>query len=232
MERLFTIDHKSLSDCTAGIGAESVLALAKHNPEHIYFSGRDYKKASALIHDIEVAVPNAKLTFLECDLASLASVKAAAQQFNSPRLDILMCNAGIMAAPPRIDQRWLRNPLSAPTTSDTPFYQIAPPDSPPNRQPPQLRRFRAHPTAGISFKDLRTAQDVCLTRWWVRYGQRKLANILYAAELARRYPNITAVSIHPGVVATDLVGNLGFAKKLLVYVSQLAKLKTPGRRRV
>ena len=37
-----------------------------------------------------------------------------------------------------------------------------------------------------------------------RYGQAKLANILHARELARRYPSITATSLHPGVIITDL----------------------------
>lgn len=39
---------------------------------------------------------------------------------------------------------------------------------------------------------------------WVRYGYSKLANILYTRALAKRYPNITAVAIHPGIIATDL----------------------------
>lgn len=39
---------------------------------------------------------------------------------------------------------------------------------------------------------------------WRRYGQSKLANILFARELARRYPQITSVAVHPGVILTDL----------------------------
>ncbi len=39
---------------------------------------------------------------------------------------------------------------------------------------------------------------------WTRYGQSKLANILYTKELARRYPGITSVAVHPGVIKTDL----------------------------
>lgn len=85
-----------------------------------------------------------------------------------------------------------------------------------------------HPTGGIVFKDLRTVQDDGMFSSWRCYGQSKLANILYASELARRYPKITAVSIHPGVVSTGLVGNLGFAGRLVVYVSQLGKLITPA----
>lgn len=39
---------------------------------------------------------------------------------------------------------------------------------------------------------------------WRRYGQAKLANILHARELQKRYPSITSTSLHPGVIATDL----------------------------
>lgn len=38
----------------------------------------------------------------------------------------------------------------------------------------------------------------------VRYGQSKVANILFTREFAERYPDITSVSIHPGVILTDL----------------------------
>lgn len=37
-----------------------------------------------------------------------------------------------------------------------------------------------------------------------RYGQSKLANILHAGELQRRYPQITSTALHPGVIFTDL----------------------------
>jgi NAD(P)-dependent dehydrogenase (short-subunit alcohol dehydrogenase family) len=39
---------------------------------------------------------------------------------------------------------------------------------------------------------------------FARYGQSKLANILFTIELGRRYPQITSVSIHPGGVMTNL----------------------------
>lgn len=43
---------------------------------------------------------------------------------------------------------------------------------------------------------------------WKRYGQSKLCNLLFARELAERYPQITSVSIHPGVIFTDLFQSL------------------------
>lgn len=38
---------------------------------------------------------------------------------------------------------------------------------------------------------------------WRAYGAAKAANILFAAEAARRWPDITSVSFHPGVVRTN-----------------------------
>lgn len=55
---------------------------------------------------------------------------------------------------------------------------------------------------------------------WLRYGHSKLANILYASEFARRYPSITSVSIHPGVVKTPLVHSQRWYNRWLIYVSQ------------
>lgn len=39
---------------------------------------------------------------------------------------------------------------------------------------------------------------------WARYGQSKLANILFTRELVKRYPEITSLAIHPGAVSTNL----------------------------
>lgn len=53
------------------------------------------------------------------------------------------------------------------------------------------------------------------------YRQSKLANIVYAAELARRYPAITSVSIHPGVIDTGLVSNLPRLHKVSKFRTEL-----------
>ena len=39
---------------------------------------------------------------------------------------------------------------------------------------------------------------------WRAYALSKLANLLFAREMARRYPQIAPVAVHPGVVGTDL----------------------------
>lgn len=89
---------------TAGLGKQSIQALAKHDPEHIYFTGRNRKAAEAFIDETKVSSPNTSFTFLEMDFTSLASVKNGIANFSHDRLDILMCNAGVMAASPGLSK--------------------------------------------------------------------------------------------------------------------------------
>jgi NAD(P)-dependent dehydrogenase (short-subunit alcohol dehydrogenase family) len=49
----------------------------------------------------------------------------------------------------------------------------------------------------------RFAGDEAKYSAWTAYGAAKSANILFAAEAARRWPDITSVSFHPGVVRTN-----------------------------
>lgn len=84
--------------------------------------------------------------------------------------------------------------------------------------------YMFHPPAGINFETLKTPQPLS---WpilsffgpWVRYGQSKLANILYAAELARRVPEIHSTAIHPGVIFTGLVSTLGWMNYLFILIT-------------
>ncbi|KAL3475714.1 hypothetical protein BJX99DRAFT_155037 [Aspergillus californicus] len=81
--------------------------------------------------------------------------------------------------------------------------------------------------SGINFGDLKTTQDGGFMWSWFRYGQSKLANLIYAKELARRYPNITSVAVHPGVVGTGLVDSLSFVKRWFVILTNFGRFLTP-----
>lgn len=87
--------------------------------------------------------------------------------------------------------------------------------------------YRAHPPGGIAFDALRTTQEDLAMGTWARYGQSKLANILVAQEVTRRFPEITSVCVHPGVIKTQLVMALSFWQKMLVYVTNPSGLMTP-----
>ena len=67
-----------------------MIALAKHSPAHIYFTGRNNKAAQELIDEMQMEKPSVKLTFIKMDMNSLASVKEACKEFVHDRLDVLM----------------------------------------------------------------------------------------------------------------------------------------------
>jgi hypothetical protein len=95
---------------TAGLGRETILSLATHNPAHIYFLGRSQASADQLIAEVREAQKDAAqqvpLTFIRIDLVSMASIKAGAADFLSreTRLDLFFANAGVMALPPGLTE--------------------------------------------------------------------------------------------------------------------------------
>jgi NAD(P)-dependent dehydrogenase (short-subunit alcohol dehydrogenase family) len=90
---------------TAGLGKQTILWLAKHQPKHIYFTGRNAKAAEAVVTEVKSFSSN--LTFLACDQTSLGSVSKAMKELlkqSNDQMDMVICNAGIAAVPPGITQ--------------------------------------------------------------------------------------------------------------------------------
>jgi NAD(P)-dependent dehydrogenase (short-subunit alcohol dehydrogenase family) len=196
-----------------GLGAESVLQLSKHNPAKIYLGARDESRAQQAIASIKSFVPDAKIEFLPLDLASLKSVKQAADAFttSSNRLDVLMNNAGIMACPAGLTKEGYEIQFGTNHLGHALLTKLLLPILEKTAETQNDVRIvnlssSAHtwaPRGGLVLKDATT--DMKRYSTWSRYGQSKLANIYYTRELARRYPSIKSVAIHPGSVGTGLI---------------------------
>jgi NAD(P)-dependent dehydrogenase (short-subunit alcohol dehydrogenase family) len=167
------------------------------------------------------------VTFIKMELSSLRSVKdAIAKGFKHDRLDILMNNAGIIAKPPSLsvdgyEIQFATNHLGhAMLTKELLPYLLKAAEEPNSDVRVVTNTSDGYESSraisgGISFKELESGST--MNRWflgpWQRYGQSKLANILFAAELARRHPQLTSVVIHPGVVRTPMVTEMqGFVR--------------------
>lgn len=222
---------------TAGLGTETILQLAQHNPAEIYFTGRNQKAADDVINRIKSSGTTAKITFVALDLLSMSSIKAAQSSFPASRLDVLICNGGIMAQPPGLSKDGYEIQFATNHLSHALLIKLLMPTLLRTADLPSSNvriviltslGFRGHPKGGIVFKDLKTTQDFGAFGSWYRYGQSKLASILYASELARRYgEKLTAVSVHPGVINTGLVGGLSFGNKAFVHVASMGKMIKP-----
>ncbi|KAJ4341103.1 hypothetical protein N0V95_007323 [Ascochyta clinopodiicola] len=196
----------------AGLGKQTVAYLAAHKPARIYLAARTASKASSAIADIKSSVPNAcDIVHLPLDLTSFSSIAQAAATFHraETRLDILINNAGIMACPYSTTKEGyeiqfgtnhmghaLLTKLLLPTllrTAETPGGDV--------RIVTLSSSGHAIPVPGGLMFDQKALEQ---QGTWKRYGQSKLCNLLFAREVAQRYPQITSVSLHPGVIFTDL----------------------------
>jgi len=89
-----------VTGANGGLGLASAKALAGKGA-HVVMAARNQTKANDARDEILAAYPDASLEIVELDLGSLASVESAAEVITAKhqRLDILMCNAGVMALP-------------------------------------------------------------------------------------------------------------------------------------
>ena len=209
-----------ITGANGGLGYESLLLLAQHSPAKIYLCARSKAKYEEAMKGIVRKVPNAEdfVYHLELDLASLASVKRAAQTFlqDNYRLDILMNNAGIMAIPPALTEDGYETQFGTNHMGHFLFTkELLPLLLSTAEKPKSDVRIINLTSLGHNFATLLGGfvPETCKTTMadysaWVRYGQSKLANILFTTQLAKRYPNITSVSIHPGAVATSLANTV------------------------
>ncbi|KAK1478704.1 hypothetical protein CTAM01_14986 [Colletotrichum tamarilloi] len=173
---------------SSGLGKESVIQLAKHNPAAIYLTARTEARGNAAIKEVEQAVPAAKnkIKYLELDLGSFASIKKSTDAFltSADRLDILMNNAGLMATPPGLTTDGYES------GSDVRVVNLS------------SELFKQAPSEGILLSKCKTPLDDISSL--ARYGQSKLADYYHTRTLSQLYPSIKFVAVHPGVVNTGI----------------------------
>lgn len=216
---------------TAGLGRETILNLAAHSPSHIYFTGRSQTSADALIAHVKTTHPSVPLTFIPTDLASLTAIRTAAKTLLSAtqRLDLLFANAGIMALPPGQTKDGYEIQFGTNHLGHAALINLLLPLLESTAQTGADVRVILTTSLGykfassIVFPTLRTPQEnlspIHVLSDWYRYGQSKLANLLYSRELAKRHPSITTVSVHPGVAFTGLVTGLGLFNRWFVWLT-------------
>ncbi|KAL6242610.1 hypothetical protein RBB50_010256 [Rhinocladiella similis] len=213
----------------AGLGKETVLQLAKHNPHKIFLASRTEAKASDAIASIKASISqDVDIEFLPLDLASLPSVHEAADQVTSRtnRLDILILNAGIMAVPEGKTASGQEIQLGTNHVGHFLLTKLLLPllQKTATQYNPDVRIISLSSEAwnfGPKLDTILSTEKLSTQGPWARYGASKAANIMFAAEFARRYPAFTSVSLHPGMIHTDLYAANSQTNPLVRYGSKL-----------
>ncbi|WP_369059560.1 SDR family oxidoreductase [Caulobacter sp. 73W] len=196
---------------TGGLGFEDALALAAAGAD-VIIAGRNRIKGADAVARIRAATPQAKVSFEQVDLASLASVEAFATRLRSEigAIDMLINNAGVMRPPKRLETddgfelQLGVNYLGhfALTARLMPLLRKA--DKP---RVITLSSVAARQGA-INFDDLNAKRDY---QPMPVYAQSKLACLLFSLELQRRSEaagwGVDSIAAHPGLSRTDLLHN-------------------------
>jgi NAD(P)-dependent dehydrogenase (short-subunit alcohol dehydrogenase family) len=197
-----------ITGANAGIGLEAAKVLAARGAT-VVLACRDVDKGERAADAIHAEAEGAKVSVVRVDLASLASVREAAEEIRttSPRIDLLINNAGVMQVVPyqrtedgleltlatnhlghfALTGLLLDRLLAAPASRIVTVSSIA------------------HKRGVIRFDDLQSAGSYNAS---AAYAQSKLANLLFTYELNGRLEaagtDTIALAAHPGNARTSL----------------------------
>ena len=195
--------HILITGATNGIGLAAAQALAVLGA-NVAIVGRNDTRTRVAAAQIGAAAKGVTIATFVADLSSQAAVRKLATEVleRCPKLDVLVNNAGAMygarqLSPDGIELTWAVNHL-APFLLTTLLLDRLKASA---RARIITTASGAHQGAHIPFDDVNAERSY---RSFGRYGETKLANILFTAELARRLEGtgITANCYHPGLVAT------------------------------
>lgn len=201
---------------SSGIGTETVRVLALRGAR-VIMPARNMESGHRVKEVILKDNPNAKVDVMELDLSSLNSVQRFAASFKSldRPLNILINNAGIMGCPFELSKDGVELQFA---TNHLGHFLLT------NLLLDKLKETAKE--TGIEGRIINVASEAHRRTYqegirldkindqsgfkpFKAYGQSKLANILHANELARRLQeegaNVTANSLHPGVISTNII---------------------------
>jgi len=221
------VNGLDLSDLTvlvtganSGLGFETVRALSGRGAT-VLATARTKEKARDACANLSSA--SGTTVPLACELTDPTSIRACVAQVKERDrpLDAIICNAGIMALPELkqafgYELQFFTNYIGhfilvtelLDQLSETARLVMVSSDA-----------HNMAPAEGIDFKNLSGERGY---KPWTAYGQSKLANVLFAKELARRLSGSskTANAVHPGLINTNLWLN---TNPLIRFASRIAE---------
>lgn len=189
----------AVTGCNSGLGLETIRVLALRGARIIGLA-RTREKAAAALEQV-----GASGEAVACELGDLASARAAAEAIKAfGPLDGIIANAGIMALPEHqqihgYERQFFVNHMGHFVLVTGLLDQL----TATGRVVMLSSGAHFYAKRGMEMDNLSGETDYDA---WRMYGRSKLANILFARSLARRFEGTgrTANAVHPGVIETNL----------------------------
>jgi WW domain-containing oxidoreductase len=228
--------HAIVTGANSGLGTETarVLALGGAN---VTLAVRSIEAGEKVAQQLRAALPkdSGTLWVSKLDLADPASIRAFAASYlaaGTP-LDLLINNAGIMATPPGVTSLGIEQQMGTNHLGHFLLTTLLMERLGKSAAPRVVTVSSGLHTRGKKQSVLATLEGdpKFANRKYVpfdAYGDSKLANILFTRALAKRLPsNAVAVSLHPGVIPTNLSRSLGFQGVLFRAIGQFFMKTVP-----
>ncbi|HSW13243.1 MAG TPA: oxidoreductase [Solimonas sp.] len=198
-----------ITGANSGIGLEMSVAFAAAGAQ-VVMACRNPEKAADALAGLRQRVPNGKAELMTLDLASLASVRAFAAEFHRrhDKLDLLINNAGILGVPlsrtvDGFESQMGTNHLGHFALTGLLIDKIM---ATPGSRIITLGSLGHWRGDGLDIDDLNYGHTPYTE--FGGYANSKLANMLFALELARRLEargaQTLAAAAHPGFAATNI----------------------------
>ncbi|XP_001628133.2 retinol dehydrogenase 13 [Nematostella vectensis] len=215
-----------ITGATTGIGKETAVDLAKRGAR-VIIGARNLDRGNAAVRDIQARSGSQQVFVEHLDLASLSSVRKFAEVINKKeeRVDILMNNAGVAWIPFKRTEDGFEMMFGVNHLS---HFLLT------NLLLDKLKRSAPSRIINVSSKAHLFTSEIDFVDWndeskysmLSRYANSKLANVLFARELAKRLKDtgVTTYSLHPGTIMTDLGRDIPGGKFIKVFLWPIQKV--------
>jgi len=199
-----------VTGANAGIGLETAVALAAMHAT-VVMTARTRSKGEAALAEVRRRSGSDRVVLGDLDLSSFASIRAFAAWFleRYDRLDVLVNNAGLIVDTRRetaegFEEMFGVNHLGHFLLTDLLRAQLV--ASAPARVVVLSSIAHRFAIGGLDRSDLQSTHGF---QGFAAYSQSKLANALFAAELARRLAGTGVVvnAVHPGSIRSSFGGD-------------------------
>ncbi|KAK6299788.1 retinol dehydrogenase 12 isoform X1 [Coregonus clupeaformis] len=226
------LDDKTvlITGANTGIGKETALDLAKRGAR-IIMACRDMEKAEGALKEVIEGSGSQNVVIKKLDLSDTKSIREFAETINKEetKLNILINNAGVMVCPHgktadgfemQIGVNHMGHFLLTHLLIDLIIRST----------PARIINVSsmAHSWGTINLDDINSEKGYDKKK---AYSQSKLANILFTRSLAKKLQGtgVTAYSLHPGVVQTDLWRHLNAPQAAIMkMISPFTKTSVQG----